>query len=185
MVTTWLPYNLDLFAMGMAIALATIAWDHRPAAVPAWTRHRYLPALSWSGALVALWVASTQIGLRPDHLLYSDAQLFTRTTLYGLVGVLVLAPAVLGPQDVGLVRRFLSSSVMVGLGLASYGIYLWHQFVGGEYYSVLHHEIFDTAFWPAFLAIGSASVALALVTYRLVEAPIQRLSARWSSVVGR
>lgn len=183
MITTWLPYNLDLFAMGMALALATVAWELRPEGAPSWTGHRRLPLICWGGAAVAFWVVSTQLGLHPDHLTYTDSQLFTRTTLYGVVGLLVLAPAVLGPQGVGRIRWFLSTPVMVALGLASYGIYLWHQLIGGEYYALLRHQIFNSAFWPAYIAILSASIAISLLTYRLVEAPIQRLSARWSATI--
>ena len=183
MITTWLPYNLDLFALGMALALATVAWERRPHGAPAWTEHRHLPLGCWGAALAVFWVASTQLGLEPDHLSYTDAQLFTRTTLYGVVGLLVLAPAVLGDQERGLIRRFLSTPVMVALGLASYGIYLWHQLIGGEYYELLGHQIFNTAFWPAYLAILSASCAVSLISYRLVEAPIQRLSSRWSATL--
>lgn len=180
MYTTWLPYNLDLFAAGMALGLASVWWRQRPDRVPAWTRSPRLPGICWTGAAVAFWVVSTQLDLRPDHLIYTDSQLVTRQTLYLVVGVLLVAPAVLGPQDQGLIRRFLSSPVMVGLGLASYGIYLWHQLVGAEYYELLGHQIFDTAFWPALLCIFVASCAAALLTYRVIEEPLLRWkNRRW------
>ena len=55
------------------------------------------------------------------------AKAFARQFLYGATAFFLLLPAVFGPQDRGLVRRFLRWQPMVYLGLISYGIYLWHQ----------------------------------------------------------
>ena len=52
---------------------------------------------------------------------------YLRELLYSLAAFFLLLPAVFGPQDRGITRRFLQLRPMVYLGMISYGIYLWHQ----------------------------------------------------------
>src|SRR5699024_3862680 len=111
----------------------------------------------------------------------TDIQLFSRQFLYGAVGVLLLLPAIFGTRNGGVIRRLLTTRLLLVVGAASYGIYLWHQLIGAEYYHLLRHQIFNTAFWPAFIAILTASVAISLLTHRVVEEPFVRLGRRRST----
>lgn len=80
-------------------------------------------------------------------------------------------------EPTGIVARVLATRPMVGLGMVSYGIYLWH--------------------WPVFLAVDGArtgmsgiplfavrclaTLALAVISWVLVERPLRR----WRPVPGR
>ena len=44
----------------------------------------------------------------------------------GVIAAGLVAPAVIGAWSGGVIRRLLASRVMRGLGVVSYGIYLWH-----------------------------------------------------------
>ncbi|CAO5259387.1 acyltransferase family protein [Frankia sp. AgKG'84/4] len=70
--------------------------------------------------------------------------------------------------------RVLAAAPLAWLGRISYGFYLWH-------FPVVAHwgpDLTDTlGRWPAILAVGVISVALAAASYYLLEQPIQRARA--------
>lgn len=169
---TWLPAYLDLFALGMLLAVAS-----------AWTDRRSFGFLesvlgrawvSWSLAALSFFVVATQIGLPRGFEEVSPAQVIGRHLLYGITGFFLIAPAVLGTDRRGGIRWLLQSSPMVLLGLISYGIYLWHKAVIAE---VL--EWFDLRMFEADLSelVGwtlIVTVAVAAVSYVAVERPALR-----------
>ena len=124
----WLPANLDYFALGMGLAVAS-AWLA--------TRRPSTAARSWSGRLSNRWCAGScrccassrcRSGWTFRSVWRVDGKrAYARQFLYGACAFFLLLPAVFGPQDRGIVRRFLRWQPMVYLGLISYGIYLWHQ----------------------------------------------------------
>src|SRR5262249_21113495 len=68
--------------------------------------------------------------LRPDPLSPMNAtQAAGLNVCEMIVGLCVVVPVVLGPQEHGVIRRVLRSRPAVYLGLISYGIYLWHWFL--------------------------------------------------------
>ncbi len=101
-----------------------------------------------------------------------------RQELYGLFAFLLLLPAVFGPQDKGLIRRFLQCWPMASLGVISYGIYLWHL--------NLIYEFLDWTGWhegavPFGLLAGAVlviTVAFASTSYFGLERPILRIKGR-------
>ena len=110
----------------------------------------------------------------------SDLDL-ARQTLYGLFALFLLLPAVFGPQDRGLVRRFLRCWPMASLGVISYGIYLWHQTWIDETLARLGpHSLFNLEFWALFFGVLGASVAAATLSYFVVERPALRLKRRFT-----
>ena len=70
----------------------------------------------------------------------------------------------------GPVARLLSLRPLCALGLVSYGVYLWHWPV----YVVLDESRAHLAGWPLFALRVTTTLAIAVVSYRLVERPIRR-----------
>ncbi|MBB2990950.1 peptidoglycan/LPS O-acetylase OafA/YrhL [Mycolicibacterium iranicum] len=84
-----------------------------------------------------------------------------------LAAVLVIAPVALA-QD-GPVARLLSVGPLVGLGAISYGVYLWHWPI----FLVLNGEHTGTEGWRLFALRCAATVAVAAVSWWLIEQPIR------------
>jgi peptidoglycan/LPS O-acetylase OafA/YrhL len=125
----WLPRWLDLFALGMCIAVLTIAVANRGVRVPLRLDGRSAPMLCWLGGLTARWSACAGAGRGHTTGAIAPHPLRGQHYLYGAVAVLLVLPAAFGPQDRGSsrIRGFLQTRVMVFLGTISYGIYLWHE----------------------------------------------------------
>jgi peptidoglycan/LPS O-acetylase OafA/YrhL len=177
---TWLPAQLDQFAVGMALAVASVWWsEHRTE--PAVLRRRWVPAVCWLLALCAFWAVSTQAGL-PLLPIWTATlgQIMVRQSLYVAFALFLLIPAVFGPQGQSPVRRLLRSRPMVGIGLVSYGIYLWHETFITEVLRWMHRPLFTTSFLTLTLAAGALALAAAVASYLLVEQPFQRLGRRRS-----
>ncbi|MCW3015713.1 MAG: acyltransferase [Solirubrobacterales bacterium] len=121
-----LPGTLDTFALGMALAVASVALQGRPLPrlLAAIERRSWLP---WALALTAFCASAVAIGLTgaPDQAV-SPAQYLAKWQLYGLVAVGLLWPAVFGDQRRGAVRRLLGLAPLAWVGLVSYGVYVWH-----------------------------------------------------------
>ena len=101
-----------------------------------------------------------------------------RQLLYGLTALFLLLPAVFGPQDRSLVRKFLCCAPMAFLGLVSYGVYLWHEAWIGQVFSWFGYTLFDAPIIPVVLVGGALTVATASLSYYLVERPILRFKDR-------
>jgi peptidoglycan/LPS O-acetylase OafA/YrhL len=202
---TWLPAQLDLFAVGMLFAVASVWWSGLPASSesspssvshesspssvsqeaavssasrrePALLSRPWVPAASWLAALVCFWAVSTRIGLPRVPVYQSSlAQAIGRQVLYAAFAFFLLIPAVFGPQDRGLVRRVLRSRPAVALGVVSYGIYLWHETWMLKILAWLHRPLFRTSFLKLTLGVSVLAIASAAVSYLLVEQPFQRL----------
>ncbi|GMU52109.1 MAG: acyltransferase [Candidatus Xenobia bacterium] len=65
--------------------------------------------------------------------------------------------------------RVLDTPWMVGLGAISYSLYLWHPLFLQAHDGPLPHG------WQSWVAVGLAT----MLSYRLVEVPLQRWRARW------
>ena len=171
----WPPAYLDHFALGMALAVASVLGerDGRTPGALAWAARR--PWLAWAGAVTAFVAVALGIGLSPENRLDAPItawQVLGRHWLYAAVAVGVVLPAVVGPPGQGAIRRFLAHPALLWVGVVSYGLYLWHnaameQFGGGD------------GGWGDFLrllVIGLAGGLLAAaLSWRLLEKPILRL----------
>jgi peptidoglycan/LPS O-acetylase OafA/YrhL len=176
-MTIWLPADLDLFALGMLLAVLS-AWTHLRESEPAWLSKGWFPWVSWLLAVVTFWGVS-HIGL-PAQVIYTKTDLdIVRQVLYGVFAFFLLAPAVFGPQHRGLIRRGLQSWPMASLGVISYGLYLWHQTLIDllvKYYPTLYGSklFFNVGFWGMFGGIFGAAVVVAAVSYFVIEKPSLR-----------
>jgi peptidoglycan/LPS O-acetylase OafA/YrhL len=163
-----LPGYLDHFALGMGLAVLSV-WLERRDELPRVLRpiDRF-PALPWIAAAVAFWVVSTQIGLAGGF--FEDFRVssyVSRHYLFGLIGLLIVVPAVVGDQTRGLLRKALAFKPLLWLGLVSYGIFLWNLAALTQL-----HDWGMTGSLPAWCIAGAAgSALLAAVSYYVVERP--------------
>jgi peptidoglycan/LPS O-acetylase OafA/YrhL len=179
LMADWLPSYLDLFALGMLLAVVSV-WFAEQSWEPTWLRHRLMPWISWTCAAFCFWAVSHVVNEK--NLLYfiTPEANIERQALYGAFAFFLLLPAVFGPQDRSLVRRLLRSWPMASLGVISYGIYLWHldlvnlslQWTGW----LPGHE----PFWILALLVFALSVAFASGSYFVLERPLLRLKGRIS-----
>lgn len=146
----WLPANLDLFAMGMGLAVLRVWSDTRPEPSPLLERIGSFDWAWWLGAAVAFHVVTFGIGLSGRLELVYGGQAYLRQFLYGITALCLLVPAVFGPQRRGVVRRGLQLAPVVYLGVISYGIYLWHQ----AFITVIHDGGFQGGVVDATWADG-------------------------------
>jgi peptidoglycan/LPS O-acetylase OafA/YrhL len=154
-----LPAFLDQFAVGMALAVASVAWKPK-------ARHKS----AWLLAAGAFWLAS----LLPSH--HTAATYLARHQLYTLVALGLMWPAVFGTRRSG-------ARVLAFLGTISYGIYLYHVpvFVTLGKSTGLPTDPGGLAAW---LGAGIlATVVLAWLSWKLVERPAIRLGQRSSTTL--
>ncbi len=173
---TVLPQHLGAFALGMLLAvLASRRWD---APMKARLERIGRPTWMWWAVAVGALVA-IPVGFRLDPLAApNSAQAIGLNLCQMIVGICVVVPVVLGPQDHGTIRRALRSRVAVYLGLVSYGIYLWHWYI--------LRIVADWLGWP--LNRGNYVVVLALalpivifaatMSWFGLERPVLRLAHR-------
>jgi peptidoglycan/LPS O-acetylase OafA/YrhL len=149
---TVLPQHLGAFALGMFLAvLSSHPWSDRGAG--RLDRVGRPTGLWWTVALLALLAIPFGLGLDPLEA-PSTAQAIGVNLLQMVVGVCVVVPVVLGPQDRGAIRWTLRSRPAVYLGLVSYGIYLWHWYI--------LRIVADWLDWPLFHGNWLVVFALAL-----------------------
>jgi peptidoglycan/LPS O-acetylase OafA/YrhL len=155
--------------------------------------------LWWLLAGVCLWAVAMRLGLPRNPLPQNTPigwKAHSQQILQALFAGFACLPAVFGPQDRGLVRRFLRWRPVAYTGLVSYGVYLWHE-------GWLHKWITWTnspdlgdllanrqgiSRWTYPLILGLtvlASIATATVSYYLVERPVLQLKDRVPRLLAR
>ena len=184
-----LPRFIDQFALGMGLAVLSVALEGRQLPRPLRAIDRW-PALGIAFAAVAFWVASTQIGLIGATLQPLDnGQRLELHYLFALVAVGLLLPAVFGDQRRGAVRRILGWRGLLWVGVISYSVYLYHGVVLRELadWSVPHDIQADTGL-SSFLAWTVVALPFALlvaaVSYYLIERPALSLKQRLPTIRG-
>ena len=178
------------FALGMALAVASVATDARGSGERFLRTVRTHAGLFWLGAAACL--AGVAAVLRPGGgftilLALATKQPLGKTlgsiALTGGLMVLLVAPAVFGERAGGLPRRVLAAAPLALLGLISYGVYLWHLTVAEvlglrSVTSARGLGLVDrihTARTPILFVLTLAiSCAIAALSYRFVELPFLR-----------
>ncbi|HEX9258098.1 MAG TPA: hypothetical protein VF855_01075, partial [Acidimicrobiales bacterium] len=165
----WLPAHLDLFAIGIALAAAAV---HRVAHPVAFLeRLADHPAMCSVFAGAAFLVTVFLLNLPKGIAWVPGPQAIARQTLYGIVAIGLLVPAVLGPPS-GLTRRVTSWAPLVWAGVISYGIYLWHKSFVHEAVSWSGGQAFDANPWAVAALALPLTLVVAWFSHRLVEEPI-------------
>jgi peptidoglycan/LPS O-acetylase OafA/YrhL len=173
----WLPANIDLFAVGMAMAVGSVALAGRDREARGLAM-RAFPYVSWGLGLLAFWVAAKHAGLSPALEDASPWGEWAKHLLYLAYALGLVAPAMFGAQDQGLVRKVLRFPPLAGLGVISYGIYLWHQAWLHQAGVWLGYDVFQAPFWQVLGVAFAMTVLTATASYWLVEKPFLRLKDR-------
>ena len=194
----WLPWWLDLFAVGMGMAVLSVAMQHLYWPTPKWLDRRRAAALCWLGALGTFWWAAAGAGLPHTTAAIPHSRLWGQHYLYGATAILLVLPAVFGPQsrETSRIHWFLQTRAMVFLGSISYGIYLWHEAWIDRYFhwtDLTFRGIYfsDTPFawhtnrvisipWFAFgAAVLTLTIASASLSWFGLERPLLSLKHRF------
>src|SRR6185503_5075968 len=159
-----LPSTFMFFVAGMAVVLARIGWERRP---PRFVAGPLIWAEAWIAASLVFW------------LLVFDV--YSRGYLAAVASALLLAACVM-PLRAGPVVRLLEWRVLAFLGVISYSFYMWHL--------PLLEQIGQTSWepdsFPGLLVVTlPISLAIAILSYRLIEAPFLRLRRRWGATAAR
>lgn len=154
-----LPATFVFFTSGMLLALLRLRWER---GVPGGVRGIARLSDAWILASLPLWAIVLLGSYDLDALLW-------------LASALTIGACVL-PLRTGPLTRALAWPPLAALGVASYSLYLWHI-------PVLT-ALIDLGLSPGFASLALVAVpiaiAVALLSYRLVEAPFLRLRRRWS-----
>ena len=181
------------FALGMALAVASVAAERGEP--QSWARRAVVerPGLCWLGAAASL--VGLALVLHPGGLLgiaaaleteQSVAKTLTGIALTGTLSALLVLPAVFGERTGGFPRRLLGAAPLAWMGLISYGIYLWHLTLtqvlalpaDKQHFSASGLDLvarIPDATTPILLVLSlGATTAVAATSYYLVELPFLR-----------
>jgi peptidoglycan/LPS O-acetylase OafA/YrhL len=175
MMLTWLPAWLDFFALGMLLATVRAWLTQTGTRAPLGLEGRALPLVSWILAGVSFWAVSTRLDLPLQLIHYTSSQQMGKQFLYASTAFFLLLPGIFGPQDRGVIRRFLRSRPMQLLGLISYGIYLWHDMWIDRVIAWRHLHAFTAPFGGLLRDVLVLTLVAATVSYVVVEKPALRL----------
>jgi peptidoglycan/LPS O-acetylase OafA/YrhL len=146
--TLWLPSQIDLFALGMLLAVGHVAHER--------------------GRRVA-----TQLHLPREFGDIPKVGEIGRQLCYGFTALLLVTPAVFGDQSTGWPRRLLRLRPVAFVGLVSYGVFLWHFDL---LHFLEKHGALDWVPQARFLSVLAIDLAAAIViawlSWVLVEAPL-------------
>lgn len=185
----WLPANTDLFALGMVLAVVSAASEVRgvePGGL--WRTVAELPAVSWLAAL-CVYAAVVWSGF-PFEFLETPTVVeeVGRQVMFGLIALLLVAPGALTRQVRGPLARVLASRLLHGLGVVSYGVYLWHLTVMAELEARWRPDptTGSLSWWSLFLVGTAITVGIATLSWLVLERPsigvVRRLTARRTPV---
>lgn len=167
--------HFDWLGLGLILAVLSVAYerrgrpspDHLPRLLKLLSAR---PALSFGTALAIYALMVVALPPIPFPLAPDVADVVPMHLGHAAMAFLIMIPVVFGDPNQGLVRRFLGHPAMVWLGLASYGMYLWHFSIaygfgiGGS----------DMSFWPVLILTLGLSIPLGALSFYLVEKPMMR-----------
>ena len=177
--TTLLVY-FDWFAIGMALAALSVAWQHCEQDAPPVRAITRRPWISWAIALAVYVVVATQFDLpRGFYAIYTDVGYQARHLGYALVALFLMLPAVFGVAGGGWPRRLLGHPFAMWLGLISYAVFLYQVPIAVY---LRTHQWWDplpsVAFPMQTLATALLTIGFAVLSYHVVERPILRFKER-------
>ncbi len=169
----WPPAFFSWFAAGMLLAewvYSPFGWPHRLA------RHRVLMAVV---VLVAYLVAASPLAGPAGLVVSSAAQFTVKTAMGALVAAGLVAPLVLDAPGTG--HRLLGTRPMVTVGRWSYGIFIWHLAALTMVFPVIGEFSFRGHLPEVLVLTLIFAIAIAAVSYALVESPCREALRRWET----
>lgn len=173
-----LPQFFVVFAVGMGLALVAVLArrrEHLGRVVNRVARHAGWGWLVAFGLLAYSAERYGGYGLLPGGVRSRSIQLI------GVAVAICLAlPALFPSEREGLVRRALSSGVLVWLGVLSYGIYLWHlPLIDLFWRDILDVTAFDANPWTTLMFALAATTAVAAASWYGIERRVLGATRRY------
>ena len=171
----WLPANLDLFALGMGVAVVSAGAQAGVVSQRVTARLATIGSWSWLGSIGAFVVLCNAfdlplgIAVRPD-----GWQGHVKQATFGLVALGLLLPAVFATAGRDPIRRLLAWRPLAYCGVVSYGIYLWHQAWAKKAVGWQAHPLFAADFVTVLAATLALTLLAASVSWFVVERPLMR-----------
>lgn len=174
---SWLPSYLDMFGLGMLLALASAWRETGGANIRGLRIFAERPWASWGIAgimLIALGRAGMPIV--PGLLSIERSSAFIRDELSIIAAFAIILPAAIPGMRLGSLRRILASRPFFLCGTVAFGAYLWHVSL-----VILIERWSETfpALRSALVFVGLALLltgAAAYVSYVFVESPSRSLA---------
>ena len=182
-----LPEYIDTFAIGMAVAAVSAAYEgstSRPARAMFVVRR---PWIAWLTAAALFVLASKGIGLDGGvEVDISETTFLARHYLYAAIALCLVLPAIAGDPGEGRIRRLLAWRPLLWVGAVSYGAYLYHfavlqQLERWDFGSVAD-DVSPYLWFPVALAL---ILAIAAVSWYAYERPLLRLKRLVPATRGR
>jgi len=159
-------YHADLFALGMALAVARVNLEDGRLRLPTWWRRVAAAGLVMVTLMTVLLTDRGRIQQYQGALVYETLV----TVACALLLALVVLPVTASARPPALVR-LLETRVFVAVGLASYSLFLWHEPVVRWLQQHRWTVGGSGGFWVNLVVLGVVSGLLSGLTYRFVERP--------------
>ena len=168
----WLPGYLDWFAVGMALATVyTLVSSGEP--LPRWAAGTVdvarAPGACFAAGAAVLWVSTARIAGPYDLTPPTVSQALFKHVSYAVAAGLLLAPATIRPHPGGAFAAIMGNSWMRSLGTVSYGVFLWNMLVLQVFVRIIDQRVFTGSWLLDFTVTWSVSVAIAFVSWQVVE----------------
>lgn len=173
---TWLPAYLSWFAVGLAMALAHVAFQRSPGsrAEEMVRAAGQLPGTCWLAAGGLFLICATPLAGATLLFQPTAAESLTKNLLYALVAALVVLPGIFGDSS-GRYARIMSLPLLRHLGHISYSIFCIHLPVLQLVMAVGDFQLFGgrgLSLWALTLGV---TLVVSEILYRVVELPFMRL----------
>jgi len=168
----WLPSYLDVFGVGMGLAVLSVWAEHRTLVADFLTSITQRVWLWYVAAAVMFWMVCTQLELGRGLEMGTFPMELARQTLYLLVAVAMVFPVVFADPQRSRIVRFFCHRTMAFLGSISYGVYLWHQAFLTWTRQLLDWPEFQANFFVLVAGATLGSVVVATASYRMLEQPL-------------
>ncbi len=173
-----LPPALPALGAGMVLAVLSVGVEHGPPVARDAIRAATRAGWWWIAAAVLFWVMT-----KPSvvTVAFHPGLQWRRDLYQSFIAPLLVAPIVLVPDGGGVIRRVLRARVVVMVGIVSYGLYLWHRSIVDNIAAphAQHGGGVNAVFWLGLAYV--ISVAIAVVSFLLLERPLINLAHRSSA----